>query len=48
MFPLIARSTDEPLPVVAGTIVVKDVGVGMGVGVGVDADEALKAKRLPE
>ena len=36
MFPLIARSTVVPLPVVAGTVVADGVGEGDGVvGVGV-------------
>jgi hypothetical protein len=35
MFPLIARSTIAPLPVVAGTDVADRVGVGDGVGDGV-------------
>jgi hypothetical protein len=34
-FPLIARSTVAPLPVVAVTVVTEGVGVGDGVGVGV-------------
>ena len=35
MFPLIARSTVAPLPVVAGTVVADGVGEGDGVVVGV-------------
>jgi hypothetical protein len=37
-FPLIARSTVAPLPVVADTVVADGVGEGDGVGVGVGAE----------